>query len=220
MKRFKIGVLRVLTTEDIETLNSHKKILSKYFPEFDIETRCIPNQYKGLYNQEAHDKASPDIIRIAKEWENDIDGLIISCADDPEVTQLRNELSIPVVGAGASAACLTILLGLKIGIIGIEKTPPSNIVDILGDRIIGYIVPDGINNTNDLNTEEGKKSTLDSAYKLKMMGAEVITFACTGLSTAGAGELLREAGLPIVDGVIAEGIAMKGLLLCKCFNKD
>jgi len=134
------------------------------------------------------------------------------------VDYLRKELTIPVVGAGISVACLTILYGLKTGIIGIEKTAPPSVVKLLGDRVIGYIVPEGVLTTNDLETEDGKKAILDSAYELKMMGAEVITFACTGLSTMGAAKLIREVGLPIIDGVIAEGIAMKGLLLSKYFN--
>jgi len=220
MKSFKIGILRVLTTEDRDVLDSHKNILDDYFPEFEIETRCIPNQYNGLYNQEAHDKAFPDIIRMAKEWEKDLDGLIISCADDPGVDYLKKKLSIPVVGAGISAVCLTMLYGLKTGIIGIEQNPPINITKILGDRVIGYLVPEGVTNTKDLETEDGKKAILDSAYELKKMGAEVITFACTGLSTVGAAKLIREVGLPIIDGVIAEGIAMKGLLLSKYFNLE
>lgn len=220
MKSFKIGILRVLTTDDKKVLDSHKDILTEYFPEFEIETRCIPNQYKGLYSKEAQEKALPDIIRIAKQWEKDLDGLIISCADDPGVDCLRKELSVPVVGAGISAACLTVLHGLRTGIIGIEPEAPPNIMKVLGENIAGYIVPEGVTNTNELNTEDGKKAILDSAYKLKEMGAEAITFACTGLSTAGAAKLIKEVGLPVIDGVIAEGIAMRGLLLSKCFNKE
>lgn len=219
MKKYKIGILRVRTTEDSEILNSHQKILMKYFPEFEIETRCIPNQYKGLYNQEAHDKALPDIISMAKDWEKDLDGLIISCADDPGVDILKKELSIPVVGAGASAACLSVLHGLKTGVLGIEEDTPQSMKKVFGDRVVFYVKPEGVLSTNDLETEEGKNAILKSAYKLKKFGAEIITFACTGLSTMGAAKLINEVGLPVVDGVIAEGIAMKGLLL-SYYNKD
>jgi Asp/Glu/hydantoin racemase len=220
LKSFKIGILRVLTTDNKEVLNSHQNILAEYFPEFEIETKCIPNQYNGLYNQEAHVKALPDIIRMAKEWEKDIDGLIISCSDDPGLEFLRKELTIPVVGAGISVSCLIMLYGLKAGIIGIEEVPPSSITNILGDSSFEYIVPEGIINTSDLLTKKGKRAIVDSAEKLKNMGAEIIVFACTGLSTADAAHLISHIGLPVIDGVIAEGIAMKSLLINKNFNKN
>lgn len=219
INKHNIGILRVLTIDNKELLESHQNILKDYFPEFNFETKCIPNQYKGLYNKEAHDKALPDIIKMAKEWEKDIDGLIISCADDPGVNYLKKELSIPVIGAGSSVACLSILYDLRIGIIGIEQKAPENVVKLLGDKIAGYIVPKGVENTNDLQTEEGKKAILDSAYKLKSMGAEAITFACTGLTTAGGIKIIKEVGLPVIDGVIAEGLAMKALLINKQYNE-
>ncbi|MGD9567098.1 MAG: aspartate/glutamate racemase family protein [Sedimentibacter sp.] len=218
IKKYNIGILRVLTIDDKEVLELHQNILKNYLPEFNFETRCIPNQYKGLYNKDAHDKAFPDIIKIAKEWENEIDGLIISCADDPGVNYLKKELSIPVIGAGSSVACLSMLYDLKVGIIGIEQKPPENVINLIGERISGYIVPEGVVNTNDLQTEEGKKAILDSAYKLKDMGAEIIIFACTGLTTAGAIKIIKEVELPVVDGVIAEGLAMKALLINKEYN--
>lgn len=219
IKKYNIGILRVLTIDDKDGLELHQNILKRYFPEFNFETRCIPNQYRGLYNKEAHDKALPDIIKMAKEWEKDIDGLIISCADDPGVNYLRKELSIPVIGAGSSAASLALLYDLKVGVIGIEQKPPENVINLLGQKVAGYIVPEGVVNTNDLQTKEGKKAILDSAYKLKKLGAEIIVFACTGLTTAGAITIIKEVGLPVVDGVIAEGLAMKALLINNEYNE-
>jgi len=218
IKKYNIGILRVLTIDEKEGLELHQNVLKSYFPEFNFETRCIPNQYRGLYNKEAHEKAFPDIVCMAKEWEKEIDGLIISCADDPGVNYLRKELSIPVVGAGLSSSCLALLYNLKVGVIGIQNNPPENVIGILGEKFAGYTIPEGVVNTNDLQTEEGKKATLASAYKLKELGAEIIVFACTGLTTSGAIEIIKEVGLPVVDGVIAEGLAMKALLINSEYN--
>ena len=47
MDSYRIGVIRVLTTEDPELLNLHGRLLERYFPMFRVESRCIPDQYEG-----------------------------------------------------------------------------------------------------------------------------------------------------------------------------
>ena len=211
----RVGILRVLTTDDEKVLLSHQRILEKHFPEFDIETKCIHDQFDGIHDEETFNEAFPKIVELAKEWEKDLDGLIISCAGDPALGHLRNILSIPVVGAGISTASISIAYGDNIGIIGIEKFPPVVYREILEDRLIAYELPAGIENTNDLQTDEGKKSVIESALRLKDMGCDVIAFACTGLSTARAAYLLKDIGLPVIDSVIAEGTIMKFMLIEK-----
>lgn len=214
-ERKRIGIIRVLTTSDDNILLSHQNIIKKHFPEFDIETKCIPDQYEGIHDEETYNLAFPKIIKLAQEWEKDIDGLIISCAGDPAVANLRKMLSIPVVGAGIAAACMSLNYGSKIGIIGIEQYPPVAYEEILGDRIIAYELPEGVVNTNDLQTEDGKKAIIRSAENIKRLGCDAIAFACTGLSTAGAATMLKDIGLPIIDAVLAEAAMMKFMLMTK-----
>ena len=216
----RVGILRVLTTDDEKVLLSHQRILEKHFPEFDIETKCIHDQFDGIHDEETFNEAFPKIVELAKEWEKDLDGLIISCAGDPALGYLRNILSIPVIGAGIATACISIGYGDNIGIIGIEKFPPVAYHEILEDRLIGYELPRGIKNTNDVQTDEGKKSIIESALRLKDLGCDVIAFACTGLSTAKAAYLLKDIGLPIVDSVIAEGTMMKFMLIEKSIKES
>jgi len=142
-----------------------------------------------------------------------LDGIIISCSEDPAVQELKKILKIPVVGAGHSAASLSINYGKKVGIIGIEKEAPLAYLKILKDSYLAYEKPKNINNTNDLRTKEGKIAVINSAKRLKNKGSDVITFACTGLSTVKAYELLEEISIPIVDGVIAEGTIILNMLI-------
>ncbi len=213
MHRFRIGIIRVLTTEDEKELLSHQRILEGLFPEFIFESKCIPDQYEGIYNSETLKIAFPKIVKLAQDWEPDLDGLIISCAADPALDYLRKILSIPVAGAGISAACMAMNYGEKIGIIGIEKSPPAAFKKILGDKIISNEMPQGVKNTKDLRTPKGKKAVLNSALKLKEMGCDTIALACTGLSTSGAATLLKDVGVPIVDAVAAEGMMIKFMLI-------
>ncbi len=212
MKSPHIGILRVLTTDNEAVLMAHQNKLQDLFPLWSFSTRCIPDQYNGIHDDETHNAALPKIRKLAEEWENDLDGLIISCAGDPGVEELRGLLSIPVIGGGIAASSLSLTMGRRVGVIGIENHCPSSYIRILGDHFGGYILPDGIRNTNDLRTETGKKSVVKAAADLKVKGCDVIAFACTGLTTAGAASLIYPVGLPVVDAVVAEGIAMDVML--------
>ena len=44
MKTYKVGLIRVLTTEDEELLQLHGKLIESYFPMFQVVSRCIPDQ--------------------------------------------------------------------------------------------------------------------------------------------------------------------------------
>ncbi|MFQ8842806.1 MAG: hypothetical protein ACLR8P_19845 [Clostridium fessum] len=47
MKTYKVGLIRVLTTEDEELLQLHGKLIESYFPMFQVVSRCIPEQPMG-----------------------------------------------------------------------------------------------------------------------------------------------------------------------------
>ena len=52
MKTYKVGVIRVLTTEDETVLNRHGKLLERYYPMFQVTSRCIPEQFEGVHDEE------------------------------------------------------------------------------------------------------------------------------------------------------------------------
>ena len=83
-KKFKVGLIRVLTTEDQDVLLAHERQIMKYFPDLEVETKCIPDQYDGIHSPELSDQALPKIIETAKSF-HDVDMFIVSCADDPGV---------------------------------------------------------------------------------------------------------------------------------------
>lgn len=215
MNRYKVGIIRVLTTADENVLLAHQEKLGAMFPQFELETRCIQDQYEGIHDDETHKIAVPKIVKLAQEWEKNLDGIIISCAGDPAVDILSRELHIPVVGGGKSTAVLSLAGSDKVGIIGIEDVPPKNYTEILKDKIISYEKPRGIVSTNDLQTEEGKQEIVNSAVRLIDLGADTIAFACTGLTTANAKNFLKHLNVRILDAVESEGIMM----LAECISR-
>lgn len=213
---FKIGLIRVVTLSDEQMLNLHGQLIEHYFPELQVESRCIDAQPTGIHDEQTEQLAVPKIIKLAKEWQG-LDAIVVSCANDPAVKELREELSIPVIGAGESTALLATRYGQTFGVLGITEEIPRGYRKTFGDRIVGNCLPEGIHSTLDLLTTEGKKSVTAKALKLKELGAEVIALACTGMSTIGiAKELEQVCHIPVIDPVMAEGL----MTYFECLRKE
>lgn len=205
-KKFKIGLIRVLTTENEEVLLAHERQLKSYFPQLQIETKFIPDQYEGIHTPELGEIAVPKIVETARSFE-DVDMIIVSCADDPGVEEIREALpGIPVTGGGETTVALALKYGEKIGVLGITDYAPKAYVRMIPDQMI-LGKPDGVDSTLDLMTPEGRQSAVEMACKLKEQGAQVLALACTGMATIGIAKELEEAtGLPVIDPVMAEGL--------------
>lgn len=207
MKKFKIGLIRVLTTDNEKVLYAHEKLIREYFPDLDVETKCIPDQPEGIHSPELGEIAIPKIVATAKTFA-DADMIIVSCADDPAVKEIRKELpGIPVTGGGETTLALASKYGSKIGVLGITDYLPRAYQEAEKRYTIIKGKPDCVNSTLDLLTPEGEKAMLEEGVHLREQGAEVLALACTGLATIGiAGKLEKAAGIPVVDPVIAEGM--------------
>lgn len=205
-RRWKAGLIRVVTLEDDSLAGMHGEIIMNKFPCLQIETKCIPDQYEGIHSPETKESAIPKIIELAKTFK-DIKVLIISCADDPAVPELEKQLDIPVIGAGSSTAALASRYGRHAGILGITEYAPAPYEYIFGNDLINLGKPEGVNNTLDLMTDSGRESVVRLALQLRDAGADSIALACTGMSTIRiAGLLSEKTGLPVIDPVTAEGL--------------
>ncbi|WP_062234464.1 aspartate/glutamate racemase family protein [Fictibacillus sp. FJAT-27399] len=202
-----IGVIRVFTTEDDEVLEQHGKVISDRYRVPTIN-KCIPNQPLGIFNDETEKIAVPKIVELGKILQQDgCEVLVISCAADPAIEELRSEVTIPVIGAGSSASLTALAIGQPVGVLGITDTPPAIIKNLLGDLMIGYARPEGVSNTTDLMTPSGREKGLEAARSLLDQGAKGIVFACTGFSTIGLADVLRKTlNVYIIDAVEAEGL--------------
>ena len=177
------------------------------FPGVEVESMCIPDQWEGIHSPELGDIAIPKIIETAHKFK-DIDMLLVSCADDPGVEELRKEFpNIPVTGGGETTVAVASKYGNKIGVLGIVDYAPRACLRMIPEKICAVVRPDGVESTLDLMTDAGKRSCIKAAQVLKDAGAEVIALACTGLTTIGIASALEEAvGIPVIDPVIAEGL--------------
>ena len=206
MKAFQVGVIRVLTSDDPDFVGLHGKIIEEHFPGIRCISKCIPDQWEGIHSHELERIAVPKIVETAKSL-TDVDMIIVSCADDPGVEEIRRELSgIPVTGGGETTAALATKYGQKIAVLGITDYVPKAYLRMIPEKIVAAARPDGVNSTLDLMTPEGKRSCIRKARELKSRGAEVIALGCTGLTTIGiAKEIEKDTGIPVIDPVLAEG---------------
>ncbi|MCL6454156.1 MAG: aspartate/glutamate racemase family protein [Alicyclobacillus sp.] len=202
-----IGVVRVVTLEDEDLLAAHGNVI---FARYGLQTisRCIPNQPYGVHDDYTERVATPKIIEVGMALaEQGVEAVVVSCAADPAVSELRTRLSIPVIGAGSAAALVARGLGQRVGVLGITEHVPPVIETELEDLLVGYARPDGVVATTDLLTEFGRQSAIQAAESLLAGGAQTIVFACTGFTTIGLAQTLRNKfACAVVDAVEAEGL--------------
>ncbi len=211
----KIGIIRVITSDDQHFLDGHGRILADYFG-LESVTRCIPDQPNGIHSDETEAMAIPKIVALAQQMaaDDDIDILYISCAADPGLAECRAVLDIPVIGAGSAGAGFALATADKVGVLGITGDVPAAVKDALGDRMVADIVPDGVGSTVDLMKPEGYEAALRAGDELVAAGAQCILFACTGLTTIGLRpELAARVGVPVVDAVLAAGAVLQNIAI-------
>lgn len=201
-----LAVIRVLTTTDEELLSAHGRII---FEKYKIPTRnyCIWDQPKGIYNDETERIAIPKIAELAAQVGSEAQAIVISCAADPGLKEVRAQVKVPVIGAGSAAAAVALALGGRVGVLNLTADTPPAVASLLGSRMVGEARPKEVENTTDLMTPSGKARAMDAARGLVKKGAEAIVLACTGYSTIGlAGEIRAEMGVSVVDPVEAAGL--------------
>ncbi len=206
----RLGIIRVLTTQDEGLLNAHGRLIENHFPQFETLSRCIPDQPEGIHDDRTKEIAVSKVVKLGREMEKeDLKALVISCADDPGLDELREVVRIPVIGAGSAAASLAISLGDRIGVLTLTEGTPEAVRKILGRSLLAEAKPEGVTTTLDLLKEERRAQLISTAKELKRKGADVILLSCTGYATIGiAQELKKTLGIPVVDPVLASGMAV------------
>jgi len=210
VRKTKIGLIRVLTINAKDLLELHGKKVMSWFPELEVVSRCIPDQPEGIHDDATEQIAVPKVVNLAKEFESEgFDGILVSCAGDPAVNELKDVLSIPVVGAGRTTACIALSFDLPVGVLGITDEVPTGMKEVLQDRMIAWAKPSGVTSTLDLMTTTGRLNTLNAAEELKQKGVKVIALACTGMATIDVAPLIaKETGLIVVDPLKAAAAAL------------
>jgi len=204
----KIGLIRVISLQNSIELNNHGRLIENNYPLLSVHSECIPEQPAGIYNSRTEQIATPKILTLGRKMAKlGLKAIIVSCANDPGVVELRKELTIPIVGAGSASACLARTLGARVGIIGMGDTVPDVMIKILGHSLVGLEKPVRVRTTLDLYSKDTLNAAIAAAERLRQAGAQVIALACTGYSTINiASSLQKKIGLTVVDPILAAGL--------------
>lgn len=208
-----VGIVRVIT-QDQEQVDAHGRLIERAFPQIRTLSRCIPDQPEGVHDAATKRAAVPKVAALARRLADlGVDGIIVSCTDDPGVDEARALAGVPVVGAGESMAAAAARFDGLVGVIGITPEAPLAFARILGKRLLANIVPEGVRDTRDLNAAAGQRAAIAAARRLRDEGAAVIALACTGFSTIELAPTLESAaGIPVIDPVTCETQALLNAL--------
>lgn len=202
-----IGVIRVVTTEDEQILHQHGRMIEARYGIKTISA-CIPDQPDGIYDEVSYNQSILKVVLLGQQLvKSGCQVLTVSCMDDPGVSELRDQVKVPVIGAGSATAYLARAYGKPVGLLDIADEPPKVMREILGDMLACHEVPAGISTTREIMLPTGRKRAMESVRRMAKSGVETIAFACTGYSTIGlAEEIRREVGVHVIDPVEAEGL--------------
>ena len=172
---FNVGLIRVITLDEAQGLNTHGQLIESLYPDIAVESACIPNQPEGIHSPEQTDEAIPKIVQVARECFANKDMILVSCAEDPGVEEIRAAMpGMPVTGGGECAVAAALRYGERVGVLGILDYAPKAYRRLLGDRLVGNFRPEGVNCTLDLQTPEGHDSCVRTARAMAEAGCEVI----------------------------------------------
>lgn len=201
-----LGVIRVVSLETTADISEHGQLMEKFSGILTV-SKSIADQPDGVHDPNSEHEAVPKIISLAERLSAraDVDAVTVSCAADPAVGQLRQQLDTPVFGAGHSGASIARATGSRIGVIGITEAVPATIATVLGDSLLGYRHSDRAQQTTSLGNVGVLEALTKHASDLTDEGADVLLFACTGFSGIGLKEHLRtHVSIPIIDLIEAQ----------------
>ena len=97
------------------------------FPDIQTVTRCIEDQPQGIFDDATLKGRSPRSFGWLPEMEREgLDGLFVSCAEDPAVdSMIRQTAKIPVLGAGTASALMALSYRKPVGVLGLDARAPT-----------------------------------------------------------------------------------------------
>ncbi|NDL64928.1 hydantoin racemase [Enterobacteriales bacterium SAP-6] len=206
-----LGIIRVLTHDDRQFVEEHGRLIQREYGIVSL-SRCIPDQRKGIYDDASQILAVPKIVALGQALQAEgCSALFLSCAADPGLAELRRAVTIPIISAGSASASVAAMLKRPAAVMGIGADAPLPFKQLLGESVI-YARPEGVFNTTDLLTPQGRESALSCADTLYRQGAQVIAFSCTGFSTIALADSIRQhLGKIAIDAVSAAGLFISQL---------
>jgi len=199
----KILVINPITSQEFATMT--KEYLES-IKDLLTQTECVgikqgPASIETFYDEAF---AQPEILKIADQYKDKCDAIVLNCFADPGLYAIRELLEIPVIGPAEASMVVATMLGHKFAVISTMKNsgPWTELqakaygLDSHMAAAISIDIP-----VLELSTDP-KKTTdyIVSAAKdiIQHKGAEVIVLGCTGMASI-AEMVRRELDVPLIE---------------------
>ena len=179
---------------------------------FDVVCEPTPGAPKFIETYQDNIAAAPGMLRLVKEYEREVDAIVVACHGDPNIDAIKESTTKPVVGIGEASMKIASMLGHSFSVVTTAKRsiPPKEVQARkyhLQDLLVSVRAPEA-----DASDCEDERLFLDLArLAVEQDLAEVIVLGCAGLT--GMDKLIQsELGVPALDGVVCALIVAEGLV--------
>ena len=157
-------------------------------------------------------ETAPGMMALIREHEQQFDGFLVACMDDPNLDAVKEITGKPVVGIAEAAMKIASMIGHRFSIVSTSRASIAN-HHVLARKyhlealLASVRYPEGV--AADLSEEERSFEAARSAVDEDM--AEVIVLGCAGLADM-AKRLEARLKVPVLDGVVCGLIILSGLV--------
>lgn len=214
----KIRILNIVPdiyTEGIATSVQDRQLLATVLDEelgglVELESRLVEGGSESIECFYDSALAAPYILKLARQGERDgFDAIVLDCFLDPAISECRELVRIPVMGACQSSCSLASRIAGRFSVIGILE----NADRCIRENIRRYSLEQQLASIPVINTPVTElhgcetalvDKTAEAAYQaVKQDGARAVVFGCTCMCTAlkGVSARLRERGVdvPVIE---------------------
>jgi allantoin racemase len=180
--------------------------------ELEVVCKATPGAPSFIDSYRDETETAPGMIRLLKEHENEFDGFVIACQDDPNLDVMKELTPKPVVGIAEASMKIASILGHRFSIISTSRTSIPNHEVLarkyhLQDALASVRAPG--DDTKNLSEEEKFTAAATAAIEDDM--AEVIVLGCAGMADLSK-RMQENLGVPVLDGVVCGLIIARGLI--------
>lgn len=210
-----LNIIPDIYTEGIAASVKDRQVLSEELSErlgglVELESRLVEGGSTSIECSYDSALAAPYILKLAQQGERDgFDAVILDCFLDPALSECRELVSIPVMGACQSSCSLAARLAGRFSVIGILRNADRCIREnlrrySLEQQLVSIPVIDTpVTELHSCESALVGKAAAAARQAVEHDGARAVVFGCTSMCTAAGGtaEQLEAWGLqvPVIE---------------------
>ena len=180
--------------------------------EFQVICMNTPGAPGFIDSYQDEVETAPGMTALIRKHEQQFDGFLVACMDDPNLDALKEISSKPVVGIAEAAMKIASMIGHCFSIVSTSRASVANHQVLarkyhLADQLASVRFPQSADAS--LSDEEGFFEAARSAVEDDL--AEVIVLGCAGLADM-ARRLETRLKVPVLDGVVCGLIILSGMV--------